>query len=174
MLKKPNIEERHDRWKERVIINIIYDLTKNSIRLIRYSETQIYQLDELFLYLPAKTEGAVYCRLVDTELNECIVKLNKIKRESNYDVYQITLDNHITVQPGVCHLYFLIIQNNKIKSAKIENMKINFDNFSTANKLFLLDKNMKEMKAYVSQIAEYTKLNIQLYKDIREAVGLND
>ena len=53
-------------------------------------------------------------------------------------------------------------------------MRINFNNFSTANKLFLLDKNMKEMKTYVSQIAEYTKLNIQLYKDIREAVGLND
>ena len=107
-------------------------------------------------------------------MNECIVKLNKIKKESGYDVYQITLENHITVQPGLCNLYFLIIQNNKIKSAKIENMRINFDNFSTANKLFLLDKNMKEMKAYVSQIAEYTKLNIQLYKDIREAVGLND
>lgn len=107
-------------------------------------------------------------------MNECIVRLNKIKKESGYDVYQITLENHITVQPGLCNLYFLIIQNNKIKSAKIENMRINFDNFSTANKLFLLDKNMKEMKTYVSQIAEYTKLNIQLYKDIREAVGLND
>lgn len=107
-------------------------------------------------------------------MNECIVKLSKIKKESGYDVYQITLENHITVQPGLCNLYFLIIQNNKIKSAKIENMRINFNNFSTANKLFLLDKNMKEMKTYVSQIAEYTKLNIQLYKDIREAVGLND
>lgn len=107
-------------------------------------------------------------------MNECIVKLSKIKKESGYDVHQITLENHITVQPGLCNLYFLIIQNNKIKSAKIENMRINFNNFSTANKLFLLDKNMKEMKTYVSQIAEYTKLNIQLYKDIREAVGLND
>lgn len=135
---------------------------------------QVYQLDELFLYLPAQTKGAIYCRLIDMELNENIVQLHKIKTESNYDVYQVSADNHVTIAPGVCNIYFLIIQDNKIKSSKIEGIKLNFDNFSTMNKLFLLDKNMKEMKNYVSQIEEYTKLNIQLYKDIREAARIND
>ena len=112
--------------------------------------------------------------MVDMELNECIVQLHKIKRESEYDIYQISLDNHVTIAPGVCNIYFLLIQNNKMRSFRVENIKLNFDNYSTMNKLFLLDKNMKEMKTYVSQIEEYTKLNIQLYKDVREAVGIND
>lgn len=128
----------------------------------------------MFLYLPANTEGAIYCRLVDIELGECIVKLNFIERKDHYDVYQVSLDNHITIQPGLCQLYFLIIQDNKGKTFKVGNINLNFDNYSALNKLYLLDKNMKEMKTYVNQIEKYTELNIQLYKDIREAAGLND
>lgn len=128
----------------------------------------------MFLYLPANTEGAIYCRLVDIELGECIVKLNFIECKDHYDVYQVSLDNHITIQPGLCQLYFLIIQDNKGKTFKVGNINLNFDNYSALNKLYLLDKNMKEMKTYVNQIEKYTELNIQLYKDIREAAGLND
>lgn len=128
----------------------------------------------MFLYLPVNTPGAIYCRLVDAELGECIAQLTKLETKEHYDVYQISLDNHITVQPGLCQLYFLIIQGNKGKSFKVGNINLNFDNYSTLNKLYLLDKNMREMKSYVDQIEKYTELNIQLYKDIREAAGLND
>ena len=107
-------------------MNIIYNLQTNNIRLIRYNNNQTYQLDDLFLYLPARTEGAVYCRLIDTEQNECIVQFNRIKREKSYDVYQITLDNHVTIEPGYCKIYFMVIQNNIMKSAKIENICISF------------------------------------------------
>ena len=128
----------------------------------------------MFLYLPANTQGAFYCRLVDIELGECIVKLNFIERKEHYDIYQISLDNHVTVQPGLCQLYFLLIQDNKVKSFKVNDITLDFGNYSALNKLYLLDKNMKEMKTYVNQIEKYTELNIQLYKDIREAAGLND
>lgn len=100
--------------------------------------------------------------------------MNISRQESGYDIYTVTLDNHITVEPGACQVYFLIIQDNKIKSSKIEKINLAYDNFSAANKLFLMDKMTKEVQNYCTKIEEYTKLNIQLYKDIREVKSLND
>ena len=142
--------------------------------MIKYDNKQFYQLDDLFLYLPIKTKCSVYCRLIDAEYNECIVQFQRVRQENNYDIYQVVLDSSVSINPGMCHLYFMIIQGNSLKTAKVENIYMSFDNFSAANKLFLMDKNFQEIKNLRSQIEEYTKLNIQLYKDIREAVKIND
>ena len=142
--------------------------------MLQYDSNKTYAIDDLFLYLPKKTQGTVYCRLVDAELGECIVKLGKIKTDGNYDIYQVTLENHITVQPGLCQIYFLIIQYNKIKSTTIKNIYLNFDNFSAANKLFLMEKTLKEIKNLATQTEQYAKLSVQIYKDIREVAGIND
>lgn len=112
--------------------------------------------------------------MVDAELGECIVQLSKVKRDGNYDIYKVNLDNHITIQPGLCQMYFLIIEDNKVISKPIKDIRLNFDNFSAANKLFLIDKTLKEMKNLASQTEEYAKLSIQVYKDIREVAGIND
>lgn len=112
--------------------------------------------------------------MVDAELGECIAQLAKVKQDGNYDIYQVTLENHITVQPGLCQIYFLIIQDNKIKSTTIKNIYLNFDNFSAANKLFLMEKTLKEIKNLATQTEQYAKLSVQIYKDIREVAGIND
>jgi hypothetical protein len=96
------------------------------------------------------------------------------RQEGGYNVYQATLENYINVEPGACQVYFLIIQDNKIKSSKIEKINLAYDNFSAANKLFLMDSMTKEVQNICTKIEKYTELNIQLYKDIREAKGLND
>ena len=142
--------------------------------MLQYDSNKTYAIDDLFLYLPKKTQGTVYCRLVDAELGECIVQLGKIKTDGNYAIYQVNLDNHITIQPGLCQMYILVIENNKIQSATIQNIRLNFDNFSAANKLFLIDKTLKEMKNLASQAEKYAKLSVQVYKDIREVAGIND
>lgn len=142
--------------------------------MLQYNSNETYAIDDLFLYLPKKTQGTVYCRLVDAELGECIVQLAKVKQDGNYDVYQVTLENHITVQPGLCQVYFLIIQDNKIKSTTIKNIYLSFDNFSAANKLFLMEKSLKEIRSLAAQTEQYAKLSVQIYKDIREVAGIND
>ena len=77
--------------------------------MLQYDSNKTYAIDDLFLYLPKKTQGTVYCRLVDAELGECIVKLGKIKTDGNYAIYQVNLENHITIQPGLCQMYILVI-----------------------------------------------------------------
>ena len=94
--------------------------------------------------------------------------MKRVRQEGNYDIYQITLDNHITVEPGLCQLHFLIIKNNIMQSQKIDNIYLKYDNFSAANKMFLMDELTREMQSICTQVEELTKLNIQLYNDIRE------
>lgn len=97
--------------------------------------------------------------------------MSKVRHEGNYDIYQVTLDNHVSIEPGLCQMHFLIMQDNILQSQKIENIYLKYDNFSAANKMFLMDEMTKEMKTICTQVEELTKLNIQLYQDIREAAS---
>lgn len=94
-----------------------------------------------------------------------------VDKDNKYNIYQVTLDNAVSIEPGLCKIYFLIIQNNIVKTISAGNIHIEYDNFSAANKLFLMDELTREMKLLCKKTEEFTKMNIQLYKDIKEAVA---
>ena len=155
-------------------MNIIYDFTTNNIRLIQYDKGQSYQIEDLFLYLPKNHNVAVYCRVIDSNSNENILKMNKVKQDKNYNIYQVALTNFISLQNGLSEVYFLIMKDDGFYSKCLGKLSLKYDNFTIASKMFLTEEFTKEMRTICTKIEEYTKLNIQLYKDMREVKGLND
>ena len=163
------------KWKERIIINIIYDFKQNNIRLVQYDNKQAYQIEELFLYLPKNNNVAVYCRIIDSSSNESILKMNQIKQDGSYNIYQVALDSSISsLEAGTSKIYFLVIQNEQLYSKLLNGINLKYDNFSAMSKMFFMEAFSKEIKTICAKIEGYTKLNIQLYKDMREVKGLND
>ena len=155
-------------------MNIIYDFTTNNIRLIQYDKTQDYQIEDLFLYLPKNHKIAVYCRVIDSDSKENILKMNKVKQDKNYEIYQVALTNFISLKEGLSKVYFLIMKDEGFYSKCLGKLLLKYDNFTIASKMFLTEEFTKEMKTICKKIEEYTKLNIQLYKDMREVKGLDD
>ena len=85
--------------------------------MVRYDSCQVYQLDELQLYLPRNThETGVYFRLVDADRNETVVKLEKTGRDGEYNIYQVSLDNTLSIVKGETEVIVLIFRNNTIYS----------------------------------------------------------
>jgi hypothetical protein len=100
--------------------------------------------------------------------------MNRVKQDKNYNVYQVALTNFISLQNGLSEVYFLIMKDDGFYSKCLGKLSLKYDNFTIASKMFLTEEFTKEMRTICTKIEEYTKLNIQLYKDMREVKGLND
>lgn len=94
----------------------------------------------------------------------------KVKHEDKYDVYQIRLDNSIFTNKGWSNLSFLILDNDRYLASPGQEIYLVYDNFSAANTLYLKEQLSKEVASICKKIEEMTKMNIQIYKDIKEVV----
>lgn len=92
----------------------------------------------------------------------------KIKQEQNYDTYQVSLENFISTEKGSSKISFLIIRDRIVTSSISTDILLAYDDFSAANKLYLMNELSEEISLMCKRIEEMTKMNIQLYHDMRE------
>lgn len=140
--------------------------------MVRYDSCQVYQLDELQLYLPRNThETGIYFRLIDADRNETVVKLEKTGRDGEYNIYQVSLDNTLSIVEGETEVIVLIFRNNTMKTMNVGKIHITYDNFSVAHRLYLIGELSKDVNLTYRKIEELTRMNLQIYEDVKEVVG---
>ena len=140
--------------------------------MIRFDSNQYYQLEDIMFYLPKDIRNiTLYCRLVDADGNECIAKMEQTGKESDYNIYQVSLDNAISNVEGSTKVVFIMIQNNTMKTVSAGNIHLKYDNFSMAHRLYLMNELSKSIALTYAKIEQLTEMNLQLYKDIQEVAG---
>ena len=106
------------------VIKIIYNKDKD-LRTIE--DALDNSLDNLHFYIPKKLQGSFYCRLVDSNESESILKLSKSDSSDKlYDIYKVSLDNFISCENG--NIKLSILQNCWIWSDKCRWLRLNIGN----------------------------------------------
>ena len=150
------------------VIKIIYNKDKD-LRTIE--DALDNNLDNLHFYIPKKLQGNFYCRLVDSNESESILKLSKSDSSDKlYDIYKVSLDNFISCGNGNIKLSILHIENNiPYISADIQ-LNLIFDKCKSAMQLYFMDDLTSEVINKYKKIVELTEMNINIYNDIKETI----
>ena len=150
------------------VIKIIYNKDKD-LRTIE--DALDNSLDNLHFYIPKKLQGSFYCRLVDSNESESILKLSKSDSSDKlYDIYKVSLDNFISCGNGNIKLSILHIENNiPYISADIQ-LNLIFDKCKSAMQLYFMDDLTSEVVNKYKKIVELTEMNINIYNDIKETI----
>ena len=150
------------------VIKIIYNKDKD-LRTIE--DALDNSLDNLHFYIPKKLQGSFYCRLVDSNESESILKLSKSDSSDKlYDIYKVSLDNFISCGNGNIKLSILHIENNiPYISADIQ-LNLIFDKCRSAMQLYFMDDLTSEVINKYKKIVELTEMNINIYNDIKETI----
>ena len=150
------------------VIKIIYNKDKD-LRTIE--DALDNSLDNLHFYIPKKLQGSFYCRLVDSNESESILKLSKSDSSDKlYDIYKVSLDNFIACGNGNIKLSILHIENNiPYISADIQ-LNLIFDKCKSAMQLYFMDDLTSEVINKYKKIVELTEMNINIYNDIKETI----
>lgn len=150
------------------VIKIIYNKDKD-LRTIE--DALDNNLDNLHFYIPKKLQGNFYCRLVDSNESESILKLSKSDNSDKlYDIYKVSLDNFISCGNGNIKLSILHIENNiPYISADIQ-LNLIFDKCKSAMQLYFMDDLTSEVINKYKKIVELTEMNINIYNDIKETI----
>ena len=150
------------------VIKIIYNKDKD-LRTIE--DALDNNLDNLHFYIPKKLQGNFYCRLVDSNESESILKLSKSDSSDKlYDIYKISLDNFITCGNGDIKLSIIFIENNLPYSSNIVTLDLKCNNFKSISQLYYLDNLSAEVISKYKKIIKLTEMNINIYKDIQEVI----
>ena len=150
------------------VIKIIYNKDKD-LRTIE--DALDNNLDNLHFYIPKKLQGSFYCRLVDSNESESMLKLSKSDSSDKlYDIYKVSLDNFISCGNGNIKLSILHIENNiPYISADIQ-LNLIFDKCKSAMQLYFMDDLTSEVINKYKKIVELTEMNINIYNDIKETI----
>lgn len=150
------------------VIKIIYNKDKD-LRTIE--DALDNSLDNLHFYIPKKLQGSFYCRLVDSNESESMLKLSKSDSSDKlYDIYKVSLDNFISCGNGNIKLSILHIENNiPYISADIQ-LNLIFDKCKSAMQLYFMDDLTSEVINKYKKIVELTEMNINIYNDIKETI----
>ena len=150
------------------VIKIIYNKDKD-LRTIE--DALDNSLDNLHFYIPKKLQGSFYCRLVDSNESESILKISKSDSSDKlYDIYKVSLDNFISCGNGNIKLSILYIENNiPYISADIQ-LNLIFDKCKSAMQLYFMDDLTSEVINKYKKIVELTEMNINIYNDIKETI----
>ena len=151
------------------VIKIIYNKDKD-LRTIE--DALDNSLDNLHFYIPKKLQGNFYCRLVDSNESESILKLSKSDSSDKlYNVYKVSLDNFISCINGDIKLSILHIENDLFYMTKDIKINLTLDKSKSAMQLYFLDDLTSEVISKYNKIIELTEMNINIYKDIKEVIG---
>ena len=151
------------------VIKIIYNKDKD-LRTIE--DALDNSLDNLHFYIPKKLQGSFYCRLVDSNESESILKLSKSDSSDKlYNVYKVSLDNFISCINGDIKLSILHIENDLFYMTKDIKINLTLDKSKSAMQLYFLDDLTSEVISKYNKIIELTEMNINIYKDIKEVIG---
>lgn len=150
------------------VIKIIYNKDKD-LRTIE--DALDNNLDNLHFYIPKKLQGNFYCRLVDSNESESILKLSKSDSSDKlYDIYKVSLDNFISCGNGNIKLSILHIENNMPYISADIQLNLIFDKCKSAMQLYFMDDLTSEVINKYKKIVELTEMNINIYNDIKETI----
>lgn len=151
------------------VIKIIYNKDKD-LRLIE--DALDNNLDNLHFYIPKKLQGNFYCRLVDSNESESILKLSKSdSNDKLYNIYKVSLDNFIACENGNMQLSIIFIENNLPYTSNNIQLNLNCDNMKSIAQLYYIDSLTMEVINKYKKIIQLTEMNINIYNDIQEVVN---
>jgi hypothetical protein len=151
------------------VIKIIYNKDKD-LRLIE--DALDNNLDNLHFYIPKKLQGSFYCRLVDSNDFESILKLSKSDSSDKlYNIYKVSLDNFIACANGDMKLSILFIENDLPHISNNIQINLNCDNMKSIAQLYYIDSVTMEIINKYKKIVQLTEMNINIYKDIQEVMN---
>lgn len=143
-------------------------MDKQNLRLINFNPNLVYQLDELVFYIPKKYKDITPFLLIkDSKDNKDILKLELKNKDSNYNLYSVSLHNTVTIAEGISSLVVLLIDSKIMHSASV-NIVLNYDNFTLGQKIYLIDELSKDIVRKYQQVEQMTKMNIDIYQSIEE------
>lgn len=156
--------------KERIVINIIYDIDNNDLRMISFNINQPYQLEELVFYIPKQLKNMTPFLLIkDKNSKKDILKLTQISTDRNYIIYSVSLENKITVSEGTSAITLMLLEENLFKTVS-SSIILAYDNFTLAKQINIIEDLSKQITIAYKKIEELTKMNIEIYKSIEEVV----
>lgn len=151
------------------VIKIIYNKDKD-LRLIE--DALDNNLDNLHFYIPKKLQGNFYCRLVDSNESESILKLSKSdSNDKLYNIYKVSLDNFIACENGNMQLSIIFIENNLPYTSNNIQLNLNCDNMKSIAQLYYIDSLTMEVINKYKKIIQLTEMNINIYNNIQEVVN---
>lgn len=155
--------------KERIVINIIYDVDNNDLRMISFNINQPYQLEELVFYIPRQLKNITPFLLIkDNEDKKDILKLTQVSTDRNYIIYSVSLENSIAVKEGLSAITLMLLERNLFKTVS-SSIILKYDNFTLAKQIGVIEELSKQVLLMYRKIEELTKMNIEIYKEIEEA-----
>ena len=151
------------------VIKIIYNKDKN-LRLIE--DALDNNLDNLHFYIPKQLQGSFYCRLIDSNNIESMLKLSKSDTSDKlYNIYKISLDNFIACENGLIKLSIIFIENNLSYTSNNVELELNCDNLKSNAQLYYIDSLTAEVINKYKKIIQLTEMNISIYNDIQEVIA---
>lgn len=98
-----------------------------------------------------------------------MVKLKQTGGDRIYNTFSASLDNSITLKHGKSKLSVLLIEDDILHSQSCE-LYLNYDNFTMAQQIKLIDGISKDIAKKYHQIYEMTQMNIDIYQSIEEGI----
>ena len=99
----------------------------------------------------------------------CVLRLSHFKNDKVYNVYAVDISNTISLKAGATSIALLILSNN-IEVSESQEMLLDFSNFNIGKQISLVEGFNRNLIAMYEKIEKMTKMNIELYQDIEEAL----
>ena len=151
-------------------MNVVFESEKKSLRLIKFNPEETYSLEDLDFYIPSNLRNATPFLLIkDAEGTKDILKMTKTQNGHAYNIYSVSLENSISVIGGLSSIIVIVITNDIMRSAAAE-IILNYENFEKGIELNSLEKFSYQLAETYNKIQELTKMNIEIYETIEEAI----
>jgi hypothetical protein len=149
-------------------MNIIYDVDKENLRLISFNPYQNYQLDELRFYISKEKNISPFLLIEDSHKDREILKLVPVNSDNNYYIYTVAPEASLSIEDNNCVISIIGIAENNFIFSNSQLISLSFDNFQLGSKLCLIDELSRNVIVTYKQIEELTKMNIDLYQEIKK------
>lgn len=151
-------------------MNFIYEVEERNLRSIGLNPREVYQLNDLNFYIPKKYKNLMPFLLIkDSEGRKDILRLSRFKNDKVYNVYAVDISNTISLKAGAASIALLILSNN-IEVSDSQEMLLDFSNFNIGKQISLVEGFNRNLIAMYEKVEKMTKMNIELYQDIEEAL----
>lgn len=151
-------------------MNVVFESEKKSLRLVKFNPEETYNLEDLDFYIPSSLRDATPFLLIkDAEGTKDILKMTRIQNGHAYNIYSVSLENSISVVGGVSSIIVIVLTNDLMRSASSE-IILDYENFQKGIELNSLEKFSYSLAETYNKVQELTKMNIEIYKTIEEAI----
>lgn len=152
-------------------MNFIYEVDDKYLRAISLNPREVYQLNDLNFYIPRKYKNLTPFLLIkDSEGNKDILRLSHNKSDKLYNIYSVDVSNTVIFQNGQFSIALLVLSNN-IDVSDAHLILLDFSNFQIGKQVSLIEGMTRNLIATYEKIERMTKMNIELYQDIEEALN---